>query len=85
VSLEKPALARLQHIAASLNIRKRTSISQLADELEVSSRTIQRDLDHMRDSLNLPVESDHVGHFFSKPVSLCCCCGKRKRTRRDRA
>lgn len=85
MSLEKPAIARLQHIAAALNIRKRTSITQLADELEVSTRTIQRDLAHMTDSLSLPIESDHAGHFFSKPVNLCHCCGRRKRTRRAKA
>lgn len=79
----KPALARLQHIAAALNVRKRTSISQLARELEVSGRTVQRDLDHMRDSLNLPIEADIAGHFFSGTVNLCHVCGRRKRSREE--
>ncbi len=76
----KPAIARVQHIAAALNTRKRISIAMLAEELEVSSRTIQRDLDHMRDSLNLPIEADIAGHFFSGPVNLCHVCGRRKRS-----
>lgn len=85
MSLEKPALARLQHIAAALNIRKRTSIAQLADELEVCPRTVQRDLDHMRDSLKLPIEADHDGHYFAAPVKLCRCCCRRLRVRRAKS
>jgi len=79
VSQTKPALARLQHIAAALNTRKRTSITQLADELEVSTRTISRDLDHLKDSLRLPIDADVRGHYFNGPVNLCSVCGKRKR------
>lgn len=79
MSQTKPAMARVQHIAAALNVRKRTSISQLADELEVSSRTIQRDLDHMKDSLRLPIDADVQGHYFTDTPNLCSVCGKRKR------
>lgn len=79
MSQSKPATARLQHIAAALNTRKRTSIAMLADELEVSSRTIQRDLEHMTDSLRLPIDADVMGHYFTEPVNLCRCCGRRTR------
>jgi len=75
----KPAMARVQHIAAALNCRKRCTLTQLADELEASTRTIQRDLEFMRDQLNLPVETDHFGHFFAQPVNFCRCCSRRKR------
>lgn len=77
----KPAVARLQHIAAAFNVRKRSTISQLARELEVSTRTVQRDIDHMRDALRLPIAADFAGHFFTEPVNLCRCCSRRIRVK----
>lgn len=43
---------------------------KLADELEVSSKTIQRDFDYMRDQLELPIEynESQFGYYFTKPV-----------------
>ncbi len=81
----KPAMARVQHIAAALNGKKRVTIAALAAELEASDRTIQRDLEFMRDQLNLPIESDRDGHFFSEPTSLCRACGRRKRPEKGRS
>lgn len=80
-----PPLARVQHIAAALNTKKRVTAESLADELEVSPRTITRDFEFMRSQLNLPVESDSFGHFFAEPVNLCRCCGRRKRAVKGRA
>jgi len=44
---------------------------KLAGELEVSSKTIQRDIDFMRDRLGLPIEYDQIqfGFFYSEPVA----------------
>jgi proteasome accessory factor B len=44
---------------------------KLADELEVSSKTIQRDIDFMCDRLGLPIEYDqiHFGFFYTEPVT----------------
>ena len=44
---------------------------KLAEELEVSSKTIQRDIDFMRDRLNLPIEYDqlHLGFVYTEPVT----------------
>jgi predicted DNA-binding transcriptional regulator YafY len=44
---------------------------KLADELEVSSKTIQRDIDFMRDRLGLPIEYDqlHFGFVYTEPVA----------------
>ena len=44
---------------------------KLADELEVSTKTIQRDIDFMRDRLNLPIEYDqlHFGFVYTEPVT----------------
>lgn len=75
----KPAMARVQHIAAALACKKRITIAKLATELEACPRTIQRDLDFMRDQLHLPIDVDHFGHFFSEPVNFCRSCGRRKR------
>ena len=42
----------------------------LACELEVSYKTVQRDIDFMRDQLELPIDYDAVtrGFFYSRPV-----------------
>lgn len=44
---------------------------KLAGELEVSSKTIQRDIDFMRDRLNLPIAYDqlHFGFVYTEPVT----------------
>jgi proteasome accessory factor B len=44
---------------------------KLAEELEVSTKTIQRDIDFMRDRLNLPIEYDqlHFGFVYTEPVT----------------
>jgi proteasome accessory factor B len=44
---------------------------KLAEELEVSSKTVQRDIDFMRDRLGLPIEYDqlHFGFYYTEPVS----------------
>lgn len=44
---------------------------KLADELKVSTKTIQRDIDFMRDRLNLPIEYDqlHFGFVYTEPVT----------------
>jgi len=45
--------------------------SRLAREAEVSTKTIHRDIEFMRDRLNLPVEYDatHNGYFYNGEVS----------------
>ena len=49
---------------------RRTNCRTLADSLEVSQRTILRDIDFMRDQLGLPIEYDHAtrGFFYSREV-----------------
>jgi proteasome accessory factor B len=44
---------------------------KLADELEVSTKTIQRNIDFMRDQLGLPIEYDqlHFGFVYTEPVT----------------
>ena len=44
---------------------------KLADELEVCAKTIQRDIDFMRDRLQLPIEYDQLkfGFHYTEPVA----------------
>jgi len=44
---------------------------KVADELEVSSKTIQRDIEFMRYQLGLPIEYDqlHLGFIYTEPVT----------------
>ncbi|MEO8351663.1 MAG: HTH domain-containing protein, partial [Chthoniobacteraceae bacterium] len=44
---------------------------KLSDELDVSTKTIQRDIDFMRDRLGLPIEYDqlHFGFVYTEPVT----------------
>lgn len=43
---------------------------QIAAEMEISLRTLKRDIDFMRDTLNLPIEYDHQCHgfYYTRPV-----------------
>jgi proteasome accessory factor B len=43
----------------------------MGEELEVSGKTIQRDLEFMRDRLNLPIAWDrpHLGYRYTEPVA----------------
>jgi proteasome accessory factor B len=44
--------------------------SKLADDIEVTTKTIQRDIDFMRDRMNLPIAYNraHRGYEFSQPI-----------------
>ena len=72
-------IERFHRIAAALANRKRTTASFLAEELEVSRKTVERDLEFMRNRLALPIESDVAGHWFSVKIKLCRCCARRVR------
>jgi proteasome accessory factor B len=43
---------------------------KLAERLEVSAKTVQRDIDFMRDRMGLPIEYDqlHFGFYYTEPV-----------------
>ena len=67
----RPPLARMLRLHQLLQSEKFPNCTRLAKQLEVSSKTIQRDIEYMRDSLNLPIEyepSQH-GYFYTQPVS----------------
>jgi predicted DNA-binding transcriptional regulator YafY len=52
----RPPLERMLRIHQSLQSGKFPNATTLAQELEVSTKSIQRDLDFMRDRLELPIE-----------------------------
>lgn len=52
------------HIHQVLSAGKFPNCSTLAREIEVTTKTIQRDLDFMRDRLNLPIEFDRARNGF---------------------
>jgi proteasome accessory factor B len=67
----RPPLARMMHMHARLQSRRYPNCRKLANELEVSAKTVQRDIDFMRYSLGLPIEYDqpHFGFYYTEPVS----------------
>lgn len=58
------------HIHEQLSSGRKPNCSTLAREFEVSTKTIQRDLDFMRDRWSLPIAYDEAGHFYhyTEPV-----------------
>src|SRR5947199_1179777 len=66
-----PPLERMMRLHEKLKAGKFPNCRKLAEEMEVSSKTIQRDIDFMRDRLNLPIEYDqlHFGFAYTEPVT----------------
>lgn len=54
----RPPLARMMRIHEILQDGRHTNCTKLAEQLEVSTKTIMRDLAFMRDQLDLPAEYD---------------------------
>jgi len=67
----RPPLARMMRLHERLKAGAFPNCRKLADELEVSTKTIQRDIDFMRDRLGLPIEYDqlHFGFVYTEPVT----------------
>jgi len=66
----RPPLERMQRLHDLLTNGRQVNCQQLGREFEVSYKTIQRDLDFMRDRLNLPIEYDPSRYTFryTEPV-----------------
>ena len=60
----RPPMARMLQIHEHLQNGARTNCRTLAATLEVSPRTIQRDIDFMRDQLGLPIDYGVAAHGF---------------------
>jgi predicted DNA-binding transcriptional regulator YafY len=61
----------MQRIFQMIKNERRPNCSTLAEKLEVSAKTIQRDIDFMRDRMELPIEYDSAQHgfYFTAPVA----------------
>jgi len=57
-------MARMEQIYRAIKTQRRANCSSLAQKLEVSAKTVQRDIDYMRYQLNLPIEYDQERHGF---------------------
>jgi proteasome accessory factor B len=67
----RPPLERMLRIHQLLQSGKFPNASTLAQEIEVATKTIHRDIEFMRDRLNLPIEFNKTrnGHFYTEEVS----------------
>ena len=66
---DRPLWRRLQTIHHEIKERRFPNASSLAETLGVSSKTVQRDLDYLRDELEAPIEFDRAenGYVYSRP------------------
>src|SRR5262245_10885570 len=71
VPLSRPPLERMLRIHQTIQAGNYPNASTLARELEVSTKSIQRDLEFMRDRMNLPLEYDpsRFGWFYTEKIS----------------
>ena len=67
----RPPLYRFQEIFHAIKTGRYPNRTQLARSIEVTTKSIQRDLDYMRYQLNLPIEFDYErgGYHFTKTVT----------------
>jgi predicted DNA-binding transcriptional regulator YafY len=67
----RPPLERMMSIHARLKAGRFPNCRKIAEELEVSPKTIQRDIDFMRYRLALPIEYDPLrfGFYYSEAVT----------------
>src|SRR5882724_7803805 len=67
----RPPLERMMRMHERLKAGRYPICRKLAQELEVSSKTVQRDIDFMRYRLGLPIEYDqiHFGFYYAEQVS----------------
>jgi len=66
----QPPIVRFHEIVSELE-KGPSTFRKLAAKLGVSQRTIQRDIEFMRDRLRLPIECSREGTWLSGPVRQC--------------
>lgn len=66
----RPPLERMMFIHEFIQVGKFPDATRLAADLEVTPRTVKRDLEFMRDRLHLPIEFDRArrGYHYTQPV-----------------
>ncbi len=68
--MSRPPLERMMRIHKALSSGKHPNTTALANEMEVSTKTIQRDIDFMRDRMGLPIEyvKQKYGFHYTEAV-----------------
>jgi predicted DNA-binding transcriptional regulator YafY len=66
----RPPMDRMNRIFQAIKAGRFPNRPKLAADIEVTTKTIQRDVDFMRDRLNLPIayNDKHHGYEFTQPV-----------------
>lgn len=69
--LNRVTLHRIHRIFERIRAGDMPNLPKLAKEIEVSRKTIFRDIEFMKDFMDLPIDFDphRHGYYFSKPVS----------------
>jgi len=69
--LSRPPLERMQRIHQALHAGGFPNAVTLAGDMEVTTKTIYRDVEFMRDRLGLPIDFDKLrnGYFYTEEVS----------------
>jgi hypothetical protein len=72
----RTVLERISIIHYEIEAAAFPNATTLSRVLEVSTKSIQRDLEFMRDRLCLPIEYDvhRWGYYYSTPIKGCCFC-----------
>src|SRR5687767_3402827 len=67
----RPPLERMMRLHAALKARRFPNCQKIGAELEVSAKTIQRDIDFMRYRLGLPIDyhPQEFGFYYTEPVT----------------
>lgn len=70
VAGNRPAILRMKRIFDLLKKEDYPNCQRIADELETAAKTIQRDINFMRDQMALPIEYDpqEHGYYFTQEV-----------------
>lgn len=65
----KPQYRRLLFIADEIHKGKHPNCTTLADKWEVSTKTVQRDIDYLKYELNAPIEYEPTkhGYYYTEP------------------
>jgi predicted DNA-binding transcriptional regulator YafY len=67
----RPPLNRFQEIFHAIKTGRYPNRTKLAETIEVTTKTIQRDIDYMSYQLSVPIEFDFArgGYYFTKPMT----------------
>src|SRR3954462_3909664 len=70
-NFSRPPLERMMRLHSALKARQFPNCQKIATELEVSAKTIQRDIDFMRYRLGLPIDyhPQEFGFYYTEPVT----------------